>query len=219
MKPSDLSDGPVVVKMKSHREDCLPQTLTVVLVNGKAHMNVTNNGQGELHINRGPHMGVIDLRSAGYFNITRDSIQRYLHERFISLSEEESQDYLSLMHTINDKTPQKNGRLDIWKTPIDEIEKSPRESKYSKDNTKKDPYPWLDENDPRRHITEKEIFERTIDLSEACVTEMQKQTLHKIPLKFSASFSLGHGIGIMSKYGSKIGFKGQDTILHQTLSN
>ena len=43
-KPSDYSDGPVVVKMKSWREDCLPQTLRVALVNGKIHMNVTNTG-------------------------------------------------------------------------------------------------------------------------------------------------------------------------------
>ena len=59
------------------------------------------------------------------------------------------------MHTTNDKTPQKNKRLDIRKTPIDETEKSPIEFKYSKDDTRKDPYPWLDENDPRRCMTMK----------------------------------------------------------------
>ena len=56
-KPSDLSDGPVVVKMKSQREDCLPETLRVALVNGKIHMNVTNTGQGELHLHRGQNIG------------------------------------------------------------------------------------------------------------------------------------------------------------------
>ena len=110
-------------------------------------MNATNTGQGELHLYRGQNIGVVDLRSAGYFHISRDSIQRCLHERFIFLNEEESKDYLSLMLTINDKTPQKNTRLDIGKTPIDETERFPREFKYSKSNTKKDPYPWLDEND------------------------------------------------------------------------
>ena len=43
-----------------------------------------------------------------------------------------------------------NTRLDIKKTPMDETEKSPR----SKDNTKKDLYPWLDKNHPRRHKTD-----------------------------------------------------------------
>ena len=49
-KPTDLSDGPVVVKMKSQREDCLSQTLRAVLVNDKIYMNVTNTGEGELHL-------------------------------------------------------------------------------------------------------------------------------------------------------------------------
>ena len=89
-KPSLLSDGPLVVKMKSQREDCLPQTLRVAVVNGKIHMNVTNTGQGELHPYRGQNIGLVDLRSAGYYLITRDDIQRCLHERFIILNETNS---------------------------------------------------------------------------------------------------------------------------------
>ena len=73
-KPSDLSDGPVVVKMKSQTEDCLPQTLGVALLNSKIHMNITNTGQGEFHLYTGQNLWIVDLRSAGYFHITRDSI-------------------------------------------------------------------------------------------------------------------------------------------------
>ena len=80
--------------MKTQREDCLPQPMGVTLVNGKVHMNVTNSGQGELHLHRGQNIGEVDLRSAGYYHITRDSTQRCLHERFIFLNEKESQDYL-----------------------------------------------------------------------------------------------------------------------------
>ena len=115
-KLSDLSDGSVVVKMKSQREDCLHQALRFAMVNGKIHMNVTNTGQGELHIYRGQNIGIVDLRSAGYFHITRDSTQRCLHEIFIFLNAKEAQDYLSLMHITNDKIPQRNTRLDIRKT-------------------------------------------------------------------------------------------------------
>ena len=65
-KSSDLADSPLVVKMKSQREDCLPQTLRVTLANGKIQMNVTNTAQGELHIYKGQNNGVVDLRSAGH---------------------------------------------------------------------------------------------------------------------------------------------------------
>ena len=151
------------MKMKSQREDCLAQLLRVALVNGKIHMNITSTGQRELHTYKGQNIRVVDLRSAGYFHISRDSIQRCLHEKSVFLSMEESQDYLSLMHTNNDKTLQKNMKLHIRKTSIGKIEKPLRQSKYSKDDTKKDPYPWLDENDPRRHMTDKAILKSTID--------------------------------------------------------
>ena len=53
----------------------LPQTLRIALVNGKIHMNVTNTGQGELHFHRGQNIGIVALRSADYYHITRDGIQ------------------------------------------------------------------------------------------------------------------------------------------------
>ena len=145
-KPPDLLDGTVVVKMKSWREDCLPQTLSVAVGNSKIHVHVTNTGQGDLHLLRSQNIGIVDFRSAGYYHITRDIIQRCLHERFIFLNEKDSQDYLSLTHTSSDITgeiPQKNPGLDIRKTSINGTVKTPRIKK----DAKKDPYPWLDDND------------------------------------------------------------------------
>ena len=136
-------------------------------------MDVTNTGQGELHHHRGQNIGIVDLRSAGHYHITRDGIQRCLHERFIFLNEKDSQVYLSLIHTtndINDKIPQKNTRLDIRKTPINGTVKTPR----CRDDVNKDPYSWLDDSDPRRHMADKELLESTKDLSKACITEKQK---------------------------------------------
>ena len=68
-KTSDLTDGLAVVKMKWKKEDWLPQTLRVEMVNSKIHMNVTNTGQGESHIYKDQNIVVVDLRSAGYFYI------------------------------------------------------------------------------------------------------------------------------------------------------
>ena len=205
-KPSDLSDGTVVVKMKSQREDCLPQTLRFAVVNGKMHMNVTNAGQGELHLYRNQNIGIVDLRSAGYYHITSDGIQRCLHERFIFLNEKVSQDYLSFIHTSNDsndKIPQKNTKPDIRKAPINGTLEIPR----CKNDAKKDPYPWLDDNDPRKHMTDKELLESTIDLSEACITEKQKQALYKILLKNREAFSLRDEIGLCPNMEVKLELK------------
>ena len=66
-------------------------------------MNVTNTDQGEVNICQGQNIGVVDFKSTGYCLITRNSIQRCLHERFIFLNEEESHDYLLNMHIIDRK--------------------------------------------------------------------------------------------------------------------
>ena len=48
---------------------------------------------------------------------------------------------------------------DMKEKPTDEPDKCPRQSIYSQGDTEKDPYPWLDEKDPRRLITDREILE------------------------------------------------------------
>ena len=118
----------------------------------------------------------------------------------------DSQDYLSLTHTsddINNNIPQKNTRLDIRKTPINGTVKTPR----CKDDTNEDPYPCLDDNDPRRHMTDKELLESTMDLSEACITEKQKQDLYKIILKYREAFSPRDEIGLCPNMEVKLELK------------
>ena len=67
-----------------------------------------------------------------------------------------------------------NTRINITETPIDETQKVPRQSKYSKDDTNKYLYPCLDEKDSGRHMTDKQLVESVKNLSEACITEKQK---------------------------------------------
>ena len=172
-EPSHLSDG-----YSSSENEITERRLSASNIEScsskwQNNMNVTNTGQGELYLYRGQNIGIVDLRSAGYYHIARDGIQRCLHERFIFLNEKDSQDYLSLIHisnVSNNKIPQNNIRLDIRKTLVHGTVKTPK----CKDDAKNDPYPWLDDNDPRRHMTDKDLLESTIDLPESCITGKQK---------------------------------------------
>ena len=55
-----------------------------------------------------------------------------------------------------------NTRIDIRKTPMKETQRCLRQIQ-SKDDEDKDTYLWLDVKDPRRHMTDNEIHESTID--------------------------------------------------------
>ena len=59
----------------------------------------------------------------------------------------------------------------------------------SEDN---DPYPWLDKDDPRRNMTDRECLENYIDLSDSDITEREKKNLYK----YKKAFSLRDEIGL-----------------------
>ena len=59
----------------------------------------------------------------------------------------------------------------------------------------KDPYPWLDLEDPRRDMTDEQILEKFIDLSDSDLSSSEKDTLLKLVKQFKEAFSLRDEIG------------------------
>ena len=53
-----------------------------------------------------------------------------------------------------------------------------------------DPYPWLDEDDPRRDMTDEEILDKYIDLTNCDLTQYEKGTLMKLIKDHKQAFSL-----------------------------
>ena len=62
-------------------------------------------------------------------------------------------------------------------------------------NGKTDPYPWLDNDDPRRFKTDEEILTDTIDLSKSALNQQEKCDLMAMITKYKQAFSLHDEIG------------------------
>ena len=60
----------------------------------------------------------------------------------------------------------------------------------------KDPYPWLDPQDPRRFQTDRELLEKTIDLSESYLTPKEKEQFYDLLEEYKKAFSLRDEIGL-----------------------
>ena len=60
----------------------------------------------------------------------------------------------------------------------------------------KDPYPWLDKDDPRRDMTDQEILEKYVDLSDSDLNAAEKKSLYKVLMKYKEAFSLRDEIGL-----------------------
>ena len=92
-----------VAKLKSAKENQMVQTLILHLgENGKTTVQLTNYSSESWKINEGEMVGCLDMRSSGYFHVTRETLQQILQSSFKDncsfLSERETQEYFDLYH-------------------------------------------------------------------------------------------------------------------------
>ena len=67
-----------------------------------------------------------------------------------------------------------------------------------------DKYPWLDDSDERKHMTDREILDKYIDLEGSCLTKLEKQKLRNLIYDYKDAFSLTDEIGICPNIKVKI---------------
>ena len=58
-----------------------------------------------------------------------------------------------------------------------------------------DKYPWLDGSDERKHMTDREMLDKYIDLEGSCLTKKEKQRLRNLIYEYRDAFSLRIEIG------------------------
>ena len=149
-----------------------------------------NNSEYKQSIKKGQVIGYIDLRS-------KDGSLAKM--QWLIPMNHQSHDYILYGHSFasaiepqplatEDVNKQLNNRLEIRTTPI--IDKT-RDSKQDSD----DPFPWLDKNDPRRKLTNRQILEDKIKLEKSILPlEQRKEFLDMLESKRDA-FSLRDEIG------------------------
>ena len=116
-------------------------------------------------------IGVVDPRSLGYFNIK----PQVMHFN------------LTGVHNLFSKW-----NLDLkFKEHFAKI--STQNVRYQKGEVVRktpDPYPWLDEDDPQRDMTDEEILCKYIDLSKSHLTSKEKEEVMDLIVTYKKAFSL-----------------------------
>ena len=114
--------------------------------------------------------GVVDLRLLGYYKIKQGVLQQNLScmYHFESVSKVCDQ-FNRLINTL--KREEEEGICNM------------------------DKYPWLDDSDERKHMTDKEILDKYIDLDSSCLTKWEKQKLRNLIYDYKDAFSLRDEIG------------------------
>ena len=95
-------------------------------------------------------VGIVDLRSFGYYKIKQEALQQNLSHYGLESAEDVCDWYNRLINTLRKEEQEA--------------------SVYGKDK-----YPWLDDSDERKHMTDREILDKYIDLENSCLTRHEKK--------------------------------------------
>ena len=154
-----------IVKIVDQRQK-MPMMLKLKFIRNKATLDIANNTKETIIFDKKTSIGILDLRSLGYYTIKQGVLQQNLNKYY------QFEDVNKICTDFN--------RL---------IEK--QEEK----NNSEERYPWLEENDERKYMTDKEILDRYINLKDSCLNEEERKQVMEMLYEYKDVFSLRDGIG------------------------
>ena len=111
-------------------------------------------------------IGIVDIRSLVYNKIKQGILQQYL-SKYYRFEENLCEYFNKFMDTL----------------------------KKEREQTPTDKYSWLDLEDERRNMTDREILEKYIDLKNSCLNREEKKKVMDMLFKYREAFSLRDEIG------------------------
>ena len=119
-------------------------------------LKVTNSTHEKVTFNPEDVVGIIDLRSLGYYKIKQGVLQQNLSQYY----------HIESAETVCDQ----------YNKLINTLRKEEREANVCN----KDKYPWLDNSNERKYMSDKEILDKYINLDNSCLTKWEKRKVRKL---------------------------------------
>ena len=160
--------GMAITKMLDIKEQKI-LTMKLKFIRNRAIFKVTNSMHGAVTFHPKEILGIIDLRSLGYYKIKQGVLQLNLSCMYhFESANEVCNKFNKLINTLR---------------------------KEEKETCDTDKYPWLDDSDKRKHMTDREILDKYINLKDSCLTKWEKQNLRDIIYDYKDAFGLRDEIG------------------------
>ena len=146
----------------------MPMILKLKFIRNKATLDITNNTRETIIFDKKTSIGILDLRSLGYYKIKQGVLQQNLNKYY--------------QFDEVDKICADFNRI---------IEEKRQEEK----NDSKERYPWLDDTDERKYMTDKEILDKYINLKDSCLDEQERKQVMEMLYRYKDVLSLRDEIG------------------------
>ena len=160
--------GMAIVKIIDQGQKTL-MMLKLKFIRNKAMLDITNNTRETVIFDKKMSIGLLDLRSLGYYKIKQGVLQQNLNKYY-------------QFEEIDKVCAEFNKMVEA----IRQEEKNDSEKRY----------PWLDDTDERKYMTDKEILDKYIDLKDSCLDEAERKQVMKMLYEYKDVFSLRDKIGM-----------------------
>ena len=157
----------VVVKL-GEKKLILIEALFIEEIRNKATLDITNNTRETVIFDKKTSIGILDLRSLGYYKIKQGVLQQNLNKYY--------------QFEVADKVCVEFNKM------VEAIRKEER-------NDSEERYPWLDDADERKYMTDEEILDKYINLEDSCLDEKERKQVMKILYEYKDVFCLRDEIG------------------------
>ena len=165
---ADEMSGMAIIKILDGNT-CSTLLIKLKFMHSKAILNLVNKGKDTMIFKPVEVIGIIDLRSLRYYKIKQGILQQNLSRYYRFEKAEKLCEYFNrFVNTL----------------------KKEREQKSPEDN-----YPWLDPDDDRMHMKDREILEKYINLNNSCPNKEEKMKVMDMSCMYKEAFSLRDEIG------------------------
>ena len=145
-----------------------PMMLKLKFIRNKATLDITNNTRETVIFDKKTSIGILDLRLLGYYKIKQGVLQQNLNKYY-------------QFEEIDKVCVEFNKMVEVMR----QEEKNDSEKRY----------PWLDDTDERKYMTDEEILDKFINLKDSCLDEKERKQVMKILYAYKDVFSLRDEIG------------------------
>ena len=180
--------GIAMVKILDMKEQTT-NMIKLKFVRNKVALKITNKTHETVTFDRTEVMGIVDLRSLGFYKIKQEVLQEHIGRHYhFELADDVCDQYNRFVNLMRKEQENSEGK-----------------------------FPWLEDTDERKHMTNREILDKYVNLDNSCLTKTEKTQVRDLLYKFKDAFSLRDNIGLCPNI--KIENNVTDiTFLYQTIS-
>ena len=151
--------------------DMKEQTMNMIklkFIRNKAVVKITNKMHETVTFGWTEMIGVVDLRSLGFYKIKEEVLQEHLGKHYhFKLADDVCNQYNRFVNLIKREEENSEGK-----------------------------YPWLEDTDERKYMTDRDILDKYINLDNSCLTNIEKTQVRDLLYKYKDAFSLRDEIGL-----------------------